>query len=288
MVTGTGPTWSCPRSEQRSAKGNVKGITLSLETPTERHAHMAGRLDGKTALITGGARGQGAAEAQLFANEGATVVITDVLDTDGSATANASDRIRYLHHDVTDEDQWIAVVQDVLEDYGKIDALINNAGIFRTKPIAELSVDEYMQVIDINQVGVFLGLKHVGPVMCAAGSGSIINISSIAGMRGGAGSLAYSASKWAVRGMTKVAMSEFAPSGVRVNSIHPGLIETPMLHQLPAVEQGLTDQLVRRIPYGRIAEAEEVANLALFLASDDSEYMNGVEFIIDGGMTQGL
>ncbi len=249
---------------------------------------MAGRLDGRIALITGGARGQGAAEARLFADEGATVVITDVLDSDGEETASSSDRIRYRHHDVTSEDDWVAVVQDVLEDFGKIDAFVNNAGIFRSRPIGELSVQEYMEVININQVGVFLGLKHVGPVMCEAGSGSIINISSIAGMRGGAGSLAYSASKWAVRGMTKVAMSEFAPSGVRVNSIHPGLIETPMLHQLPAIEQGLTDQLVRRIPYGRIAEATEVARLALFLASDDSEYMNGTELIIDGGMIQGI
>ena len=249
---------------------------------------MAGRLEGKTALITGGARGQGAAEAQLFADEGATVVITDVLDSDGEATAASSDRIRYLHHDVTSEDEWIAVVQDVLEDYGKVDAFINNAGIYLARPLAEMTVEEYMRVININQVGVFLGLKHVGPVMAAAGSGSIINISSIAGMRGGAGSIAYTASKWAVRGMTKSAMSEFAPSGVRVNSIHPGLIETPMLHQLPAIDQGLTDQLVRRIPYGRIAEAVEVARLALFLASDDSEYMNGTEFIIDGGMIQGI
>ena len=249
---------------------------------------MAGRLDGKTALITGGARGQGAAEAMLFAAEGATVVITDVLDSDGEATASTSDSIRYLHHDVTSEDEWTVVVQDVLEDYGKIDAFINNAGIYRSRPIAETSVEEYKLVIEINQVGVFLGLKHVGPVMCEAGSGSIINISSIAGMRGGAGSLSYTASKWAVRGMTKVAMSEFAPSGVRVNSIHPGLIETPMLQQLPIIEQGRGDVIMQRIPYGRFAEAEEVAKLALFLASDDSEYMNGTEFIIDGGMIQGI
>ncbi len=249
---------------------------------------MAGRLDGKVALITGGARGQGAAEAKLFASEGARVVITDVLDAEGQATASSSDSIRYLHHDVTSEDEWIAVVQDVLEDHGKIDAFINNAGIYRSRPIAETTVDEYKLVIEVNQVGVFLGLKHVGPVMCEAGSGSIINISSIAGMRGGAGSLSYTASKWAVRGMTKVAMSEFAPSGVRVNSIHPGLIETPMLQQLPIIEQGRGDLLVQRIPYGRIAEAEEVAKLALFMASDDSEYMNGTEFIIDGGMIQGI
>ncbi len=249
---------------------------------------MAGRLEGKVALITGGARGQGAAEGRVFAAEGAQVVLTDVLDAEGQETAASIDGARYLHHDVTQESEWEAVVAEVMEDFGKIDAFVNNAGIFRSSPIPQTALDDYRLVIDVNQVGVFLGLKHVGPAMVAAGSGSIINISSIAGMRGGAGSVAYSASKWAVRGMTKVAMSEFAPSGVRVNSIHPGLIETPMLQQLPVIEQGLTDQLVRRIPYGRTAEAEEVAKLALFLASDDSEYMNGVEFIIDGGMTQGI
>ncbi len=249
---------------------------------------MAGRLDGKVALITGGARGQGAAEGRVFAAEGAQVVLTDVLDSEGNETAASIEGARYLHHDVTQESEWEAVVAEVMEDFGKIDAFVNNAGVFRSSPINQTTLEDYRFVIDINQIGVFLGLKHVGPVMVAAGSGSIINISSIAGMRGGAGSVAYSASKWAVRGMTKVAMSEFAPSGVRVNSIHPGLIETPMLHQLPVIEQGMTDQLVRRIPYGRIAEAEEVAKLALFLASDDSEYMNGVEFIIDGGMTQGI
>ena len=249
---------------------------------------MAGRLDGKIALITGGARGQGAAEALLFASEGARVVITDVLDSDGEAVAASAEGVSYLHHDVTQESEWESVVAEVIEDHGKIDAFINNAGIYRHAPIAETTIEEYRLVIEINQVGVFLGLKHVGPVMAAAGSGSIVNISSIAGMRGGAGSLSYTASKWAVRGMTKVAMSEFAPSGVRVNSIHPGLIDTPMLQELPAVEGGQLDQIVRRIPYGRVAEAVEVAKLALFLVSDDSEYCNGTEFIIDGGMIQGI
>ena len=248
---------------------------------------MAGRLDGRIALITGGARGQGAAEARLFASEGARVIITDVLDADGARVAQG-DGISYQHHDVTQEGEWEAVVAEIIEDHGKIDILVNNAGIYRSSPIANTTVEEYKLVIDINQVGVFLGLKHVGPVMAAAGSGSIINISSIAGIRGGAGSLAYTASKWAVRGMTKVGMSEFAPAGVRVNSIHPGLIDTPMLQQLPAIEAGAMDRVVQRIPYGRVAEAEEVAKLALFLASDESEYLNGVELIIDGGMTQGL
>lgn len=249
---------------------------------------MPGRLDGKIALITGGARGQGAAEALLFAAEGARVVITDVLDDDGQALADGSDGVSFMHHDVTQEGEWETVVAEVLEDHGKIDAFINNAGIYRQSPLAETTLEEYRQVIEINQVGVFLGLKHVGPVMAAAGSGSIVNISSIAGIRGGAGSVAYTASKWAVRGMTKVGMSEFAPAGVRVNSIHPGLIDTPMLQQLPAIEAGQMEALVRRIPYGRVAEAVEVAKLALFLVSDDSEYLNGVELIIDGGMTQGF
>ena len=249
---------------------------------------MAGRLAGKTALITGGARGQGEAEARLFAAEGARVVITDVLDGDGERAAASIEGCTYQHHDVTDEAAWEAVVREMLEDVGKIDVLVNNAGIYRNSPIGATTLEEYRQVIEINQIGVFLGLKHAGPVMAEAGSGSIINISSIAGMRGGGGSIAYTASKWAVRGMTKVAMSEFAPSGVRVNSIHPGLIETQMLQQLPAIERGLGDQVMRRIPYGRFAQAEEVANLALFLASDESEYCNGTEFIIDGGMIQGI
>ena len=249
---------------------------------------MAGRLDGKIALISGGARGQGAAEALLFASEGARVVITDVLDAEGQELAASNDALSYIHHDVTEESEWESVVAEVVEDHGKIDAFINNAGIFRSSPIADTTLEEYRLVTDINQVGVFLGLKHVGPVMAAAGSGAIVNISSIAGTRGGAGSVAYSASKWAVRGMTKVAMAEFAPSGVRVNSIHPGLIDTPMLQQLPGVEAGQLDQFVRRIPYGRVADAVEVARLALFLVSDDSEYCNGAEFVIDGGMTQGL
>ena len=235
-----------------------------------------------------GRGGKGAAEALLFASEGARVVITDVLDSDGEAVAASNENVSYLHHDVTNEAEWESVVAEVIEDHGKIDAFINNAGIYRSAPIAQTTLEEYRLVIEINQVGVFLGLKHVGPVMAAAGSGSIVNISSIAGMRGGGGSLSYTASKWAVRGMTKVAMSEFAPSGVRVNSIHPGLIDTPMLQELPAVEGGQLDQIVRRIPYGRVAEAVEVAKLALFLVSDDSEYCNGTEFIIDGGMIQGI
>jgi 3alpha(or 20beta)-hydroxysteroid dehydrogenase len=243
-----------------------------------------GRLDGKVALITGGARGQGAAEGRLFAAEGAAVVLSDVLDAEGEQTAKAIDG-RYLHHDVTSPDEWKRIVDEVLERHGRIDVLVNNAGIWITGRLTDTPIADYRRVIDVNQVGVFLGMQAVSRPMMEARRGSIINISSVAGLRGAAGGFAYGASKWAVRGMTKSAAQELGPYGVRVNSIHPGLIETAMLHQLPGIDSGNLDGFLRRIPMGRVAEAEEVAKLALFLASDDSSYSSGSEFIIDGGMT---
>jgi 3alpha(or 20beta)-hydroxysteroid dehydrogenase len=242
-----------------------------------------GKLDGRVALITGGARGQGAAEAELFASEGARVIVTDVLDDDGKQTA-ARVGGKYLHHDVTDEARWKEVVDDVVQDHGRLDILINNAGIYRREGLREISLATYRQVIDINQVGVFLGMRAVADTMAAHRWGAIVNISSIAGLRGGGG-FAYVASKWAVRGMTKAAAIQLAPLGIRVNSIHPGLIETPMLHELPGIDSGQADRYMERIPLGRFAEAREVAKLAFFLASDDSSYSTGAEFIIDGGMT---
>jgi 3alpha(or 20beta)-hydroxysteroid dehydrogenase len=242
-----------------------------------------GKLDGKVALISGGARGQGAAEARLFAAEGAEVVLTDVLDEDGEKTAVACGGV-YLHHDVTSEAEWAAVVGETMSRHGRLDVLVNNAGIFMTGRIADMALADYLRVIQVNQVGVFLGMKAVSGPMMAARSGAIVNISSIAGLRGGGGAVAYTASKWAVRGMTKSAAREFAPYGIRVNSIHPGLIETAMLHQLPGIDANREERL-RAIPLGRIAEAEEVAKLALFLSCDDSSYSTGSEFIIDGGMT---
>jgi 3alpha(or 20beta)-hydroxysteroid dehydrogenase len=242
-----------------------------------------GRLEGKVALITGAARGQGAAEARLFAAEGATVVLTDVLDADGERTAAAVNGT-YYHHDVTSEERWAEIVAAVVAAHGRIDALVNNAGIYHSAPLTETDLADYRRVVEVNQVGVFLGMKHVGRQMMAQRSGAIVNISSIAGMRGGGNSVAYTASKWAVRGMTKSAAQVFGPYGVRANSIHPGLIETPMLHQVPGVDAN-PEALVRRIPLGRIAEAEEVARLALFLASDDAAYISGAEVTIDGGMT---
>lgn len=243
-----------------------------------------GRLDGKVALITGGARGQGAAEGTLFASAGATVVLTDVLDEDGERTAQAIGG-RFLHHDVTSEARWREVVDEVVSAHGRIDVLINNAGIYRPEGLMNASEANYRQVIDINQLGVFLGMQAVARPMIEQRSGSIVNISSVAGLRGGGGSIAYTASKWAVRGMTKSAAVQLAPHGIRVNSIHPGLIETAMLHQLPGIDAGQMEPWLARIPMGRVAEADEVAKLALSLASDDSSYSTGSEFVIDGGMT---
>jgi 3alpha(or 20beta)-hydroxysteroid dehydrogenase len=249
-----------------------------------REDNVMGRLDGKVAIISGGARGQGAEEGRLFASEGAAVVLTDVLDADGEKMASEIGGM-FLHHDVTSEEAWQGVVKEAVEQHGKVDILVNNAGIYQNGLVTEMALDDYRRIIEVNQVGVFLGMKHVAPAIIDAGGGAIVNISSIAGMRGGQGSIAYGASKWAVRGMTKVAARELGQHGIRVNSIHPGLIETAMLHQVPGVDSGDLDRMTQRIPLGRIAEAEEVAKLALFLASEESSYCSGAEFIVDGGMT---
>ena len=244
-----------------------------------------GRLDDKVALITGAARGQGAAEARLFAGEGARVYLSDVLDDEGAATAaDIGAAASYHHLDVTDEDAWIDLVEEIIEAEGRLDVLVNNAGIFRVMPTVLTSEAEYRQIIDVNQVGTFLGMKTVIPTMVQAESGSIVNISSVAGLQGAAGTMAYAASKWAVRGMTKVAAKEVAPFGVRVNSVHPGIIDTPMMSDA-TVEGAVLDRIVRAIPMGHVAQADDVANLILYLASDESSYSTGSEFVVDGGMT---
>lgn len=240
------------------------------------------RLDEKVALITGGARGQGAAEAELFMAAGARVVITDVLDDEGAATAQRlGAACEFMHHDVTSEGEWQRVVDSVVERHGQLDVLVNNAGIFRAVGLVETSLEMWEQMVAVNQTGVFLGMKAAAAPMRANGSGSIINISSIAGLRSAAVAHAYGATKWAVRGMTKSAAVELAPFGVRVNSVHPGIIETPMLAEFGELRPGLEE----RIPMGRVAGADEVAKLVLFLASDDSSYCSGHEFVIDGAMT---
>jgi 3alpha(or 20beta)-hydroxysteroid dehydrogenase len=248
-----------------------------------------GRLDGKVAIISGGARGQGAAEARLFAAEGAKVVIGDILDEDGELVAKSiGAAASYRHLDVTDEAQWAELVAHAVATFDRLDVLVNNAGIFRYSPIESTSVDAYMEVIRINQLGPFLGMKAAARTMADSGGGSIINISSIAGLAGSPGTLAYSASKFAVRGMTKVAALELAPLGIRVNSIHPGVIDTPMLADLRIAEEPVKAAIGSRIPLRQVAQAEQVARMALFLASDDSDHSTGSEFVVDGGITAGL
>ena len=269
------PDWVSAR-----ACGHSSGDSAYLDCS----AMASGRLAGKVALITGGARGQGAQEAALFADEGATVVITDVLDDEGKATASSiGDRATYLHHDVTKEQEWTDVVARVLDDHGQLDVLVNNAGILAISPLVMTTEEDYRRVIDVNQVGVFLGMKAVVPHMVERQQGSIINISSVAGLGGTPGMIAYGASKWAVRGMTKSVALEVAPFGVRVNSIHPGIIETPMLEEFE--KWGIMDAVMEHVPNGRKASARDVAQLALYLASDESAYSTGSEFVVDGGMT---
>lgn len=237
------------------------------------------RLEGKICLITGGARGQGEAEARLFSAEGGRVWICDVLDGEGEALAAEID-CRYRHLDVRYEDSWQTLVDEIVAAEGGIDVLVNNAGIFRSNRMITTDMEEFQLVMDVNCIGVFLGMRTVATPMMANGGGSIVNISSLAGLRAAVGAFAYCASKWAVTGMTKTAAVELARKGIRVNSIHPGLIETPMAEQLgPNVEK-----MARRTPLGRIAAADEVANLVLFLASEESSYSTGSEFIVDGGL----
>ena len=236
-----------------------------------------GRLTGKVAIITGGARGQGAAEAELFRDEGATVVITDVLDEDGGKTAAQLD-VEFLHHDVSSVDNWEAVVADVVAHHGRIDVLINNAGILRGARLVNTSDEIWNETVAINQTGVFLGMRSVAPQMISQNSGSIVNLSSVAGLEATFASMAYGATKWAVRGMTKIAALELGRNNIRVNSIHPGLINTEMTSEFDK------EKMVRGIPLGREAEASEVAAVALFLASEESSYCTGQEFTVDGGM----
>ncbi len=252
-----------------------------------------GRLDGKVAIITGGARGQGEAEVRLFAAEGAKVVFGDVLhDLGEEVAADVGSDVHYLPLDVTDPEAWQAAVAETVDRYGAPDALVNNAGVLRFGvSMVDTSLDDYMQVININQVGVFLGMKYTVPAMIEAGGGSIVNISSTNGMAGYGGTVAYTASKFAVRGMTKNAALELGRHGIRVNSIHPGGVDTPM-----TAPETLGDTITEQdqaasyamVPLGRPAQPIEIARLAAYLASDDSSYSTGAEFIADGGMLAGV
>jgi 3alpha(or 20beta)-hydroxysteroid dehydrogenase len=247
-----------------------------------------GRLDGKVALITGAVGGQGAVEARLFVAEGARVVLADVIDEPGRKLAvELGAAARYEHLDVASERDWTRVMAALMAAHGRLDVLVNNAGILRTAPLEHTSLDDYMAVIRVNQVGVFLGMRAAVEPMRASGGGSIVNISSNAGLQGVQGVVGYVASKWAVRGMTKTAALELGRYGIRVNSVHPGPVDTPMI-AIPEFESVDRDGLYRSLPIPRMARPEEIARLVLFLASDESSYSTGSEFIADGGISAGL
>ena len=245
-----------------------------------------GRLDAKVAVITGGARGMGAEEAQLFAAEGATVVLADVLDADGQATAAKIDQASYHHLDVRAEDQWQAIVDQVMADHGRIDVLVNNAGVDLVKKLLATTIEDFERVTDINLRGTFLGMRTVADAMIKAELPcSIVNVSSVAGLQGVANHGVYSASKSGVTGITKAAAKEWGRYGIRVNSIHPGIIETPMTADMRSFTDPEVRQRVERtIPLRRMGQARDIANMALFLASDDSDYCSGQAYIVDGGV----
>lgn len=239
------------------------------------------RLADKVAIITGGAAGMGEAHVRRFIDEGAKVVLTDVNVEKGQALAEKlGDNALFIEHDVTDEAGWEKVVAAAEETFGPVNVLVNNAGISPVLSVEHSSIDEYMNVVNINQVSVFLGMKYVVPSMKKADSGSIVNVSSINGMNGGV--IGYTDTKFAVRGMTKAAAKELAQYDIRVNSVHPGIINTPMVQESDAFEQ--IQAMVGMIPLQRMAEPQEISQLVLFLASDDSSYSTGSEFIADGGI----
>lgn len=239
------------------------------------------RLADKVAIITGGAAGMGEAHVRRFIDEGAKVVLTDVNVEKGQALAEKlGDNALFIEHDVTDEAGWEKVVAAAEETFGPVNILVNNAGISPVLSVEHSSIDEYMNVVNINQVSVFLGMKYVVPSMKKADSGSIVNVSSINGMNGGV--IGYTDTKFAVRGMTKAAAKELAQYDIRVNSVHPGIINTPMVQESDAFEQ--IQAMVGMVPLQRMAEPQEISQLVLFLASDDSSYSTGSEFIADGGI----
>jgi 3alpha(or 20beta)-hydroxysteroid dehydrogenase len=248
-----------------------------------------GRLDGKVALITGGARGMGKSHVRHFVAEGARVVFGDVLDDRGAAVAaGLGEGCRYTHHDVTSEEDWATAVGLTVDTFGKLDVLVNNAGILQFAPIADMALADFRRVLEVNAVGCWLGMKAVIDPMTKAGGGSIVNISSIEGFTGAEGLSAYSASKFAVRGMTKVAARELARFGIRVNSVHPGGVLTRMIIESAGArdpEQG--EAFLRAMPLARFAEPVEISRLVAYLASDDSSYSTGSEFVADGGLLSG-
>ncbi|MGA4787796.1 MULTISPECIES: glucose 1-dehydrogenase [Nocardia] len=239
-------------------------------------------LTGKVALITGAARGQGAAEARLFVERGARVVLTDVLDADGKQLADElGEAARFVRHDVTSADDWNAAVAVALSEFGALNVLVNNAAIYTAKPLTDTTPEELEKILQVNLVGAFRGIRSVVGPMSGAG-GSIVNISSQAGLEGLMGHSAYGSSKWGLRGLTKTAALELGPKGIRVNSVHPGPIATPMVPYLTTGPGSFPT-----LPLQRTGVPEEVAELVAFLASDASSYVTGAEVTVDGGLAAG-
>jgi len=249
---------------------------------------VSARLSGKVALITGAARGQGAAEARRFVAEGAKVAITDVLDAPGAAlAAELGGAAFYRHLDVTSEADWTAAVAETVDRFGRLDVLVNNAGIGSVGTLEGLPLETHRQIVDVNLHGVYLGMRAVKPAMIASGGGAIVNVSSIDGLAGVLGMTSYAGSKFAVTGMTRSAAIELGPLGIRVNSIHPGVINSPMVAEAPPEVVARLLRLMDRQPIRRMGEPEEIASLALFLASDEASYITGTGVVIDGGHLAG-
>ena len=243
------------------------------------------RLKGKVALITGASMGMGKEHAALFIKEGAIVYIADIDDMSGKeTTATLGEHAHFVHLDVTKEDQWQTAIEQITKEQGVLDILVNNAGISVFNSLENTSQEAFMKTIEINQLSVFLGMKTSVGLMEKSSSASIINISSIEGFEGSIGGYGYVSSKFAVRGLTKCAALEFADKNIRVNSVHPGGVITPMVTQATGEQKAAIEQFQQTIPMKRMADPKEISNLVLFLASDDSSYSTGSEFIADGGI----
>lgn len=252
-----------------------------------------GRLDGKVAIVTGASQGMGAATARLFAEEGAKVIVADINEKDGAAVAaDIGENALFARLDITIDDDWLRVIGIAQDAFGGIDILINNAAIVEYKTIEDETQEGFERTLRVNMVGGFLGTKHVSSIMAKTGGGSIVNISSAEGLRGTNGMSAYTASKWGIRGFTKAAAMELGRVGIRVNSVHPGPTNTPMVKFFGDFEGSVNDiplfqPMLRRQPISRFAEPIEVARVSLFLASDESSFVTGAEIASDGGMSVG-
>jgi 3alpha(or 20beta)-hydroxysteroid dehydrogenase len=248
---------------------------------------VTARLEGKVALVSGGSRGMGAATVRRLHADGASVVFGDILDDEGKALADElGDRVRYVHLDVTSEEQWQSAVEQTERDFGKLNVLVNNAGILVFNAIVDTSLEELRRVLEVNLVSAFVGMKTAIPAMRRAGGGSIVNISSTEGLAATVFCGAYTASKFGVRGITKVAAIEYGGEGIRANSVHPGGIDTPMTRAVMD-EQG-RKYVASKVPLKRMGTAEDIADTVAFLASDESSYVNGAEIVLDGGVTAGV